>query len=98
METKTWERCLPIVRRYQRRLLGRRILREPDPVQERWVIVLTIGNARPLKWFRYCPNEVWRWTGAEHTAEIFRSYDKADQAAKSCSLYYQSHYQIRQIS
>lgn len=97
MEKKTWERCVSLVRRYERRLLAYRVLREPTPEVKRYVIVFTVGNCKPLSYFRYDYEEVWCWSKSVHRAAIFRSYDMAEQAAKNCSLYYQSSYQIRQL-
>lgn len=48
----------------------------------------------PVKWFRYCPREVWRWTPSERMAHVFPDRSAAERAAESCSLYYKSSYQI----
>jgi len=96
--TKTRTRRVPGLHRIQQRILEYRLLRQPPPTPAKYVIVFTIGECKPLKWFRYCPVEVWRWTRSPRQAAVFRSYDSAERAARNCSLYWEDHYQIRKIS
>lgn len=88
---------MSIVRRYEYRLLDYRVLRTPSPPVKRYVIVFAIGNCPPSKYFRYDYEQVWCWTSSPAKAAVFRSYDMAQDAARTSSLYYKSSYQIRQL-
>lgn len=48
----------------------------------------------PVKWFCYCPRQVWRWSPSERMAHVFPDRSTAERAAENCSLYYKSSYQI----
>lgn len=66
--------------------------------EEGWVIALaTCANGTPYRYFRYCPNEVWRWTSKRSMAEVFPSRKTAEYAATMCSVYYKSAYQVMKI-
>jgi hypothetical protein len=48
----------------------------------------------PVKWFRYCPREVWRWSSSERMAHVFHDRSAAERAVENCSVSYKSSYQI----
>lgn len=96
MATTTRARCLSIVRRYQQRLLERRVLAEPLPPTKRFVIVKAVGKGKPVGYFRYHPNKVWCWTASPKTAAVFRTEDAALAAIQSTNCWH-DHYQIRQL-
>jgi hypothetical protein len=48
----------------------------------------------PVKWFCYCPREVWRWSASERMAHVFHDYSAAERAVENCSVSYKSSYQI----
>jgi hypothetical protein len=61
------------------------------------VIVFTTLNGHPLRYYRYCQQNGWRWTKQPHLAQVFRSYDQANSTALLSSLAWQSDYQIHKI-
>ena len=48
----------------------------------------------PVKWFCYCPRQVWRWSATERMAHVFPTRSAAERAAENCSVHYKSSYQI----
>lgn len=48
----------------------------------------------PVKWFCYCPRQVWRWSPSERMAHVFPDRSTAERAAENCSVHYKSSYQI----
>ncbi len=71
---------------------------KPEDRENGWVIALaTCKTGTPYKYFRYCPNEVWRWTTKRSMAEVFPSRKTAEYAARNCSVYYKSAYQVMEI-
>jgi hypothetical protein len=58
-----------------------------------YTITQVVGGV-PVKWFRYCPRNVWRWSASERMAEIFPDRSAAERAVENCSVYYKSSYQI----
>ena len=48
----------------------------------------------PVKWFCYCPRQVWRWSPTERMAHVFPTRSAAEWAAENCSVHYKSSYQI----
>ena len=61
--------------------------------REGFTITQVVGGV-PVKWFRYCPRNVWRWSASERMAEIFPDRSAAERAVENCSVYYKSSYQI----
>lgn len=73
-------------------------VRKPEDREEGWVIALTTcENGTPYKYFRYCPQEVWRWTTKRSMAEVFPTRKTAENAAMNSSVYYKSAYRIVKI-
>lgn len=87
---------MPVVQRIKQRLLVYRILRDKTPTIK-WVIVLKPPRGKHTRYFTYCQRTVWRWTKTKSRATTFRTYDRALQAARSCSLEWEAPYTIRQL-
>lgn len=80
---------------------GQRRKREDDRIdalclameREGFTITQVVAGV-PVKWFCYCPRQVWRWSPTERMAHVFPDRSTAERAAENCSLYYKSSYQI----
>jgi hypothetical protein len=64
-----------------------------DMTRDGYTITQVVAGV-PVKWFCYCPRNVWRWSASERMAEIFPDRSAAERAAANCSVYYKSSYQI----
>ena len=96
MDTQTSKRRVPFLQWVERRLLVYRVLKDQTP-PVRWVIVLKTPKGAPPRYFTYCQSKVWKWTAHKHRATTFRSYDRALQSARSCSLEWEHSYTIREL-
>lgn len=97
LDKETRQRLVSVVRRYQYRILGYRVLKEPIPKVERYVIVFALGESKPIKYFRYDYEKVWCWSKSVRSATVFRSYDRALHAVEHCTVKYEAPYQIRKL-
>ena len=59
-----------------------------------WVIVQESLSGRPVKWFTYHNNDVWRWVSVGAKAEVFPTKKIAEDTAVNCSVYYRSDYKV----
>ena len=61
--------------------------------REGFTITQVVGGV-PVKWFCYCPRQVWRWSATERMAHVFATRLAAERAVENCSVHYKSSYQI----
>lgn len=76
-------------------------LRQPNPRQKLghtgWVIVQQSLSGRPVRWFGYHRNDVWRWYTNPAKAEVFDTQRAAGTAVMNCDIQYRSVYHITQL-
>lgn len=53
---------------------------------EGWVICQVSIGGTPIRWFRYCPREVWRWTPTRTRAAVFPTKKDAEQAVTNSTV------------
>jgi len=75
--------------------------RQIAEIERRWLemerhgyTITQVVAGVPVKWFCYCPRNVWRWSASERMAEVFPDRSAAERAAANCSVHYKSRYQI----
>ena len=74
---------------------------QPNPRQKLghtgWVIVQQSLSGRPMRWFGYHRNDVWRWYGNPARAEVFDTRHAAVTAVENCDIQYRSVYHITKL-
>ena len=59
-----------------------------------WIIAQVSVSGRPIRWFTYHYDDVWRWVSTGARAEVFPTKQAAEHAALNCSVYYRDHYKV----
>lgn len=62
-----------------------------------WVIVQQSLSGRPMRWFGYHRNDVWRWYANPAKAEVFDTRHAAVTAVMNCDIQYRSVYHITKL-
>jgi len=85
---------MSVVRRFKRRLLGRRTLLRRHAPHQQFVISYDVGG-KPVKYLVWDYLEIWRWTKSLSRATRFPSYEQAEIEARGTSMAYKHKFTIR---
>lgn len=62
-----------------------------------WVVAYEVGG-KPVKYFRWDRDEVWKWTKTMNMAAVFPTEDVASRQMKNCDISWKYQYKINKVA